>query len=77
MIQPMTRQLKASVQGPGSAKWLDAAAIRLTWAGYTIPEIASVTGHRNARISDILDRRYLASDPAVARTAIAQHEKRK
>ncbi len=50
------------------------AVTRLARAGCTVPEIASITGHSNADVSSILDQPYLASDPAIAKSAISKLE---
>ncbi|HTV27106.1 MAG TPA: hypothetical protein VMF32_04945 [Xanthobacteraceae bacterium] len=49
---------------------------RLTLAGFTVAEIAAITGHSLRDVGVILDTRYLHRDPALAESAIQKFEKR-
>lgn len=67
---------RAGVDGPTFSDLRGTAVTRLAVAGASTPEIAAITGHRNAEVSAILDRHYLASDPALAESAMRKLETR-
>jgi hypothetical protein len=52
------------------------AVTRLRAVGCTHPEIGAITGQQNAEVTAILERHYAATDPVLARTAIAKPEGR-
>ena len=52
------------------------AVTRLAIAGCTEPEIAAITGHSLADVHSILDRHYLARDPALGQSAIRKLERK-
>jgi integrase len=47
---------------------------KLALAGCTVPEIASITGHSLTQVKSILEKHYLARDPALAKGAISKLE---
>lgn len=47
---------------------------KLARFGCTVPEIASITGHSLTQVKSILEKHYLARDPALAKGAIAKLE---
>jgi integrase len=51
------------------------AVTRLAIAGCTEAEIAAITGHSLRDVRSILDKHYLARDPALAESAIAKLER--
>jgi len=51
------------------------AVTRLSLAGCTVPEIATITGHDLKSVEAILDRHYLSRDHALGESAIAKLEK--
>lgn len=53
------------------------AVTRLALVGCTVPEIASLTGHSERDVHDILDAHYLARDPRLADSAIKKLEGKK
>lgn len=52
------------------------AVTRLRAVGCTHAEIGAITGHKNAEVTAILERHYAATDPVLARSAIAKLEGR-
>jgi hypothetical protein len=50
--------------------------VRIRAVGCTHAEIGAITGHKNAEVTAILERHYAATDPVLARTAIAKLEGR-
>lgn len=69
-------QAKAKVIGKAFTDLRGTAVTRLAVAGCTVPQIAAITGHSNAEVSAILDKHYLAHDPALGRAAIRKLETR-
>jgi hypothetical protein len=49
---------------------------RLSLAGCTVPEIATITGHSLRDVQDILDTHYLSRDPELAQSAVRKLEAR-
>lgn len=65
---------KAEIKGLTFHDLRGTAVTRLALAGATVPEIASLTGHRLGDVRSILDAHYLHRDPELAKTAIAKLE---
>lgn len=69
-------QAKAGVTGVTFNDLRGTAVTRLRAVGCSHAEIGAITGHRNAEITAILETHYAATDPELARRAIARLETR-
>jgi integrase len=65
---------KAGITGLTFHDLRGTAVTRLSLAGCTVPEIASITGHALQDVGKILDAHYLHRDPALAASAIRKLE---
>lgn len=66
--------MKAGVDGLTFHDLRGTAVTRLAVAGSSVPEIASITGHRLSQVTAILDAHYLSRDPALGKSAISKLE---
>ncbi|MEM6438543.1 MAG: tyrosine-type recombinase/integrase [Pseudomonadota bacterium] len=65
---------RAGVDGLTFSDLRGTTVTRMRRYGCTPAEIGSITGHRNAHVTAILEAHYAATDPALAESAIAKLE---
>jgi len=66
--------IKAGVKGVTFHDLRGTAVTRLAIAGATVPEIATITGHKLKEVGSILDAHYMSRDRALGQAAIRKLE---
>jgi integrase len=67
---------KASIAGLTFHDLRGTAVLRLSLAGATVPEIATLTGHKINNVQSVLDAHYFSRDAALAESAVTKLEAR-